>query len=448
MDQRHGGRRIAPSIRAVAAAAALLVLAACGGGGGSGGGSGGIALPIAAAPAFTSTPAPDAGSPSAGAYPHATEQIGTVREIYDGVLSPALAVNTYRNIDRLFPTRTIAPGGTPYSLPAADKPLEPVSFTLGGTTFDRAAFMSTNRVAGLLILKDGKIVTESYQYGNTAQTRWMSMSVAKSITSTLIGAAVKDGYIASIDDPVTKYVPRLAGSSYDGATVRDVMMMASGVKWNETYTDPNSDRRHLLEVQIAQQPGTAMALMSKLLRAGPPGAVYNYSTGETQVAGEIVYRAVGKPLAQYLSEKIWSKFGMEAQANWWLDSPDGVEIGGSGISATLRDYGRFGLFVMNDGFAGGQQVLPAGWVNEAGSSKTLAGTLSSYGYLWWIPTSGPSLADGAFYANGIMGQQIYINRKERVVIVVWGAQTDPTGAGALPAVAFFDAVVAALKGAS
>jgi CubicO group peptidase (beta-lactamase class C family) len=240
-------------------------------------------------------------------------------------------------------------------------------------------------------------------------------------------------------------VPRLTGSAYDGATVRDVMMMASGVRWNETYTDPASDRRRLLEAQISQKPGSAMDLMSQLPRAAPPGSVNNYSTGETQVAGEIVHNAVKKPLAQYLSEKIWSRVGMEAPANWWLDSPDGVEIGGSGISATLRDYGRFGLFVMNDGVIGGERVLPSGWVAEAGSPKVLnTGTPLNYGYLWWI-ASGPSAADGAFYANGIMGQQIYINRKEKVVVVVWGAQTDPAGKGTLPTGPFFDAVVRALK---
>ena len=151
------------------------------------------------------------------------------------------------------------------------------------------------------------------------------------------------------------------------------------------------------------------------------------------------------PLARYLSEKIWSRLGMEAQANWWLDSPDGVEIGGSGISATLRVYGRFGMFIMNDGVIDGQQVLPAGWVAEAGSPKVLnTGTPVSYGYLWWIP-GGPSATDGAFYANGIMGQQIYIHRKEKVVIVVWGAQTDPRGAGTFAPGPFFDAVVVALK---
>lgn len=387
---------------------------------------------------------PDNGN--SDGYPHALESIGTVRQIYDGALSPELAVNTYRNIDRLFPTRTVEPGGTPSALPAAAARLTQVNFTVSAARYSLADFMSVNRVAGLLILKDGKIVHETYQYGNTQRTRWMSMSVAKSITSTLIGAAVKDGYIASIDDQVTKYVPRLVGSAYDGATVRNVMMMASGAQWNETYTNPNSDRRQLLEAQISQKPGSAMDLMSKLPRAAAPGSVYNYSTGETQVAGEIVYNAVKKPLAQYLSEKIWSKAGMEAQANWWLDSPNGVEIGGSGISATLRDYGRFGLFVMNDGVAAGQQVVPVGWVTDAGTPKVLtSGNSINYGYLWWIPPSGPSAADGAFYANGIMGQQIYVNRKEKVVIVVWGAQTDPAGNGTLPVVPFFDAVVAALK---
>jgi CubicO group peptidase (beta-lactamase class C family) len=378
-------------------------------------------------------------------YPHASEPTGTVRQIYDGALPPDLAVTTYRNIDRLFPTRAIERGGSTHVLPRAASQLSELAILSGNSVYTLGDFLTRNRVSGLLILKDGKIVNETCQYGNTRSTRWMSMSMAKSVTSTLIGAAVKDGYINSIDDQVIKYVPRLTGSAYDGATVRDVMMMASGARWNETYTDPTSDRRQLLEVQISQIAGSAMELMSKLPRAAPPGSVNNYSTGETQVAGEIVYNAVKKPLAQYLSEKIWAKLGMEAQANWWLDSPNGVEIAGSGISATLRDYGRFGLFIMNDGVIDGQQVLPPGWVAEAGSPKVLTtGVQVNYGYLWWIP-GGQSAVDGAFLALGIMGQQIYINRKEKVVIVVWGAQTDPTGAGALPLTPFFDAVVVALK---
>ncbi|MDP9975198.1 hypothetical protein J2W39_006486 [Variovorax paradoxus] len=173
------GLHAAPSVLLMAAA---MLVAACGGGGG--GGSGGAVLPIAGIPPANGGVTPPDNGNSDG-YPHALESIGTVRQIYDGALSPELAVNTYRNIDRLFPTRTVEPGGTPSALPAAAARLTQVNFTVGAARYSLADFMSVNRVAGLLILKDGRIVHETYQYGNTQRTRWMSMSVAKSITSTL-----------------------------------------------------------------------------------------------------------------------------------------------------------------------------------------------------------------------------------------------------------------------
>ncbi len=133
--------------------------------------------------------------------------------------------------------------------------------------------------------------------------------------------------------------------------------------------------------------------------------------------------AVGKPLAQYLSERLWSPAGMESDATWWLESPDGLEVGGSGLSATLRDYGRLGLFLMNDGVAGGQRILPAGWVREAGSSKIINGRKVDYGYMIWPIDAAPgSINYEAFEAVGIYGQYIYVNPRERVVIAVWGAQ--------------------------
>jgi CubicO group peptidase (beta-lactamase class C family) len=219
-----------------------------------------------------------------GGYPHATEEIGTVRQVYDGTLTPDLAVATFRNIDRLFPTREVKAGGTPAPLPKAEKQLTQVKFTSNGKAYDLFDYLALNRVSGLMILKDGKVAYETYQYGNTPQTRWMSMSVVKSVTSTLFGAAVKDGLITSISDPVTKYVPKLVGTAYDGVTIRDIMMMSSGVKWNEAYTDPASDRRALLEAQISQKPGAALDVMAKLPRAAPVGSLNTYSTGETQVA--------------------------------------------------------------------------------------------------------------------------------------------------------------------
>ena len=380
------------------------------------------------------------GALAAQAYPHATEPIGTVRQIYDGALTPEMAVNTFRNIDRLFPTRVVAHALQPLTLPQAATQLHSVTFSDRGQRYDLESYLELNRVAGLLVLKHGRIALERYRFANTESTRWMSMSVAKSITSTLIGAALKQGYIRSLSDSVTRYVPALAGSAYEGVSVREVLMMSSGVRWNETYTDPASDRRRLLEAQISQVPGSAMAVMRSLARAAAPGTINNYSTGETQVAAEVLRSAVGRPLATYLSERIWSKFGMEADASWWLDSPGGVEIGGSGISATLRDYGRLGLFVLNGGVAGGEAILPDGWIPEATSPKTLRGGAPlDYGYLWW-PGQG-----GAYAAEGIYGQWIYVNPTAQIVIVVWSAQAKPTGAAVVDDWAFFEAVVAALR---
>ena len=218
------------------------------------------------------------------------------------------------------------------------------------------------------------------------------------------------------------------------------------MKWDETYTNPASDRRRMLDAQIAQRPGAILDLMAKLPRAAAPGTIWNYSTGETFVAGAVVRAAVGRPLAQYLSERIWTKAGMESDATWWLESPDGLEIGGSGLSATLRDYGRFGLFLMNGGVAGGERILPEGWVRDAGSSKTIGGKAVDYGYLTWPFAASPgSVNEGAFQALGIYGQHIYVNPKEHVVIVVWSALPKPTGKEVIADEDFFAAATAALR---
>jgi CubicO group peptidase (beta-lactamase class C family) len=376
----------------------------------------------------------------------AADSIGTVTQVYDGTLTSDIQVNTFRNIDRLFPVRIVKHGPNVLALPAAAKPLTRVEFSSGGKTYDLIDYMALNRVTALLMLKDGKIAYEDYEMGNTEKTRWMSMSMVKSITSSLMGAAIQDGYIKSIDDPITRYVAKLRGSAYDGVSIRYLLQMASGVKWDETYTNPASDRRRMLEAQIAQRPGAILDLMAALPRAGAPGTVWNYSTGETFVAGAVVRAAVGRPLAQYLSERIWTKAGMESDATWWLESPDGLEIGGSGLSATLRDYGRFGLFLMNGGVAGGEKILPDGWIRDAGSSKKIGGKVVDYGYMIWPFSANPgSTNQGAFQALGIYGQHIYVNPRERVVIVVWSALPKPTGKEVIADEDFFAAATAALR---
>jgi CubicO group peptidase (beta-lactamase class C family) len=377
---------------------------------------------------------------------HSKERIGTVQQVYDGALLPDVQANTFRNIDRLFSTRTIHKGKTVYPLPKSDVQLKNFSFASNGKNYDLYDYVSINRVSGLLVIKNGKIAFEDYELGNSDQTRWMSMSVVKSITATLVGIAIQDGFIKSIDDPVTRYLPELKGSAYDGVSVRNLLQMASGVQWNETYTDPASDRRKMLEVQNAQTPGAVLKLMAQLPRAAAPGTRWNYSTGETHVAGALVRAAVGKPVAQYLSERVWAKFGMESDATWWLESPNGLEVGGSGLSATLRDYGRFGLFLMGGGKVGNEQLLPAGWVADAGSPKMVDGKPVDYGYMLWpIPKSQGTPNEGAFEARGIFGQHVYMNPRENTVIVVWGALPKPTGKNTINDNDFFAAAVQALR---
>ncbi len=379
--------------------------------------------------------------------PHKDEPIGTVRQVYDGALTPDIQANTFRNIDRLFATAKVAHDPNNIKeIPYAKEQLGNVKFKSDGKDYDLYDYLSINRIGGLIIIKDGEVVLEDYELGNTKDTRWMSMSVVKSMTAALIGMAIKDGYIKSIDDPIVNYLPELKGTSYDGVTVKHILQMASGVAWNETYTDPTSDRRRLLEIQIEQKPGAALELMGSLPRAGEPGTIWNYSTGETQVAGALVKAAVGKPVSEYLSEKIWTKAGMESDATWWLESPDGLEVGGSGLSATLRDYARFGLLLLNDGVIDGVESFPEGWMKEAGSPQVINGETVDYGYMLWpVTESDYAINEGAYEAVGIFGQHVYVNPKENLVIAVLGAQPKPTTVIPIEDTDFFGAVAEQLK---
>ncbi|MCE3027049.1 serine hydrolase [Salinicola sp. DM10] len=379
-------------------------------------------------------------------YRHAAEPIGSVTDAYSGHLTPDLAVSTYRNIQRLFPSRTIAAGAAVRELPRSPRALGEISVAQGDEHYDLYDYLALNSVTGFLVLHRGEIRYETYQRGNGPDTRWMSMSVAKSVTSTLAGMAIHDGAIAEgLAARVGDYVPALAGSAYTAVTLRELLLMASGVGWNETYTDPGSDRRALLAAQLEQRPDAAMALMATLPRVAPAGTRHNYSTGETQILAEMVSRAVGRPLADYLAQKLWQPYGMEADATWWLASPRGVEIGGSGIAATLRDYARFGQFLIEGGCVAGASLLPSGWIAEATQPSVLAGGESiDYGYMWWSGWTEPSRRDRAFAARGIHGQYLYVNPRRELVIVQHAAAPKPMGRMVIEPMSLFDAIAAAL----
>lgn len=367
-------------------------------------------------------------------YVHADEPIGTVRQVYDGKLYPDIQVNTFRNISRLFPTRVVARGEQVKPIPVSLLPMDDFRFSWNDQTYDLYDVLSMNRVSGLLIIQDGSVRFEKYLLGNNEQTRWMSMSVVKSITAMLVGAAIHDGDIDGLDAPLVRYLPRFKGSAYDGVNVRQLLQMASGVAWNETYTDPASDRRRMLDAQIGQKPGEILDLMASLPRAAEPGMRWNYSTGETHVVGALVHAATGKHVADYLSEKLWSKLGMESDATWWLESPDGLEVGGSGLSATLRDYARFGQFLLNDGVIDGEAVLPAGWVREASRRQQIGGKEVDYGYMLW-PLHGHS-----YSAIGIFGQFVFVDPDRDLVVAMWSAQPKPVERHGIDEYVFLEAL--------
>lgn len=367
------------------------------------------------------------------------------REMYGGTMRPDDVVWTMEHSDELFPVNKLAASPHVHPLPPAARQLGNVHFTSNGQHCDLYDFLALDRVAGLLVLKDGKVAFEDYELGAGPDTHWYSASVVKSITSTLVAAAIQDGKIASLDDPVAKYLPALRTGAYAEVTLRNALQMASGVQWDETYTSPASDRRALLELQLAHRPGSILKFMSERHTAARPGSAWLYNTGETFIVGAVVEAAVGQSMAEYLSRKIWSPWGMESGATWWTESPGGTNFGGGGFSATLRDYARFGLFVMNDGVIDGRRVVPAGWFDEAGSRKRIGNNWVDYGYLWWVPPQVQPIHRGAFEAEGIFGQYIYVNRRERVVIAVLSAQPKPTDMEPVSTEAFFAAVTEALK---
>lgn len=321
-------------------------------------------------------------------------------------------------LDSFFLTRTVKAGPHARVL-SRGGPL--AAFESGGSRadyFDR--FMTGQRVRGVLVLQDGRIRLERYVSPHSPTTRWNSFSVAKSITSTLVGAAMKDGYIRSLDDRTTRYIKALRGSAYDDVTVRQLLTMTSGVKWNEDYTDLNSDVARM----YAQPPDPGfdmtVSYVRKLPREAPAGTKWVYKTAETNLVGVLVAEATRKPLAEYLSEKIWRPYGMERDAEWMIDDV-GHEQGGCCLAMTLRDYGRFGQFILDGARVDGKRIVPEHWLSQATRTHVSTGPGSGYGYQWWTRDN------GTFEGRGIYGQTLHIDRARRLVIVINSATEQPTG---------------------
>ncbi len=341
----------------------------------------------------------------------------------------------YPAMERVFQVHVVHRGPTVRSLPMAPRQIDP-RYVFQGRTWTVEDYMKAANASGVLVLKDGQIILERYGPGRAPTDRWTSFSVAKSVTSMLVGAAIADGRL-SLDEPVTAAIPELKGSAYEGVTLRNLLTMSSGVKWNEDYADPHSD--------IARAGGRRrrgvdpiIAYVARLPRERPAGTVFHYSTADADLVGVMLSRAVGESLSDYLSDKVWRPYGMEEDAVW-LVGDGGKELAGCCLSMTLRDYGRFGQFVLDGGRIGAAPVTPPDWVAQSTRAQIANGrpAPAGYGYLWWIGAE-------AYEASGIFGQSILIYPADHLVIVVNAAWPRANGDDLYgPMVAFQRAIRAA-----
>ncbi len=305
-----------------------------------------------------------------------------------------------------------------HEVPAATRTriLQPGETLSAELNAELRTLMRDTNISGLMVLQGGRVRFEEYGLGLGAEDRWTSFSVAKSFTSTLLGAAVKDGFIASLDDPVTQYIPELVGSAYDGVTVRQIATMTSGVAWNEDYTDQNSDVAQMNRFVVEYGPDAIVAQMKTLEREAEPGEKWVYKTGETNLIGLLVENAVGLPLAEYAQEKIVEPAGFAGDLFWMVD-PRGGNIGGCCLSLRLSDYARMGQFALE----GGMDTVPDGWFAEAGDSLVDFGDSGfGYGYQWW------TYPGGNYGAQGIFGQAITIVPEKQLVVAIvsnWATAT-------------------------
>lgn len=307
---------------------------------------------------------------------------------------------------KLFPSLPIEKGDNVY--PLAKEEQISLKFKNG---FSADSYIKDNHIAGLIVVQSDRIIFEKYAEGVSENSLWTSFSVAKSVSSILLGIALKDGDIESMDDLLEKYIPELRGYDYGKVSVYQLLTMTSGIGWNEDYADHNSDVAQMYLQACQGNEDHILSYMKNLKFAHRPGTVWNYSTGETDLLGILIQKASGKSLAAYLSEKVWQPWGMEHCAYWLKDECSGANIGGSGLSASLRDFARLGTLMLNKGQNGELNLFTDDYLKNA--TRPLYKTNDSgagYGYLWWRDK------DSSYRAVGIFGQLLYINPDKDLII--------------------------------
>ena len=350
---------------------------------------------------------------------------------YAKTFEPEKIDENFRSLYLKYPSNTVRRGNPVYDLSESPRKLAE-TYVYDGQTKRIEDWIDATDTTGLIVLKDGAIAFESYFRGNSRATRSIAMSVSKSIVSFLVGVAVTDGSIASLQDPVDRYAPELKGSGYEGVSLKNVLQMSSGIRFYEDYEDLKSD---LVRMVVSFTTGSLNEFITTLTNERRPGTFNRYVSADTQVLGMVLEGATGKKLTDYTREKLWGHLGAEFDAEWLTD-PTGTEMAFGGFNAALRDYARFGLLYLNEGrnFQG-RQLVPASWVKASvtpdaphlmpGRNNPDSSFPMGYGYQWWIPEN----PEGDFLAIGIYGQFIYVHPGHKVVIAKTSAYVDYNNSG-------------------
>ncbi len=324
----------------------------------------------------------------------------------------------FNRVYELFPTSNLVPSKNPSSFESESLIKLPNSFVYESKSVDVNEYLDRTDVSALLILKDGKIRYENYWLTGGREVKWISMSVGKSFVSALVGIALDQGHIKSIQDPVSIYVPQLKDSAYGGVSIKDILQMSSGASWNEDYGDPNSDINR--SVRIFALGGSLDEFAASLTNENEPGTFNRYNSTDTQVLGMLLREATGTSITEFMQEMLWDPIGAEDNAYWLLDS-ENMEVAYGGLNATARDYAKLGELYRLRGRMNNKQIIPEKWVDESvrpdaphlmPGENSMSDYPLGYGYQWWIPDE-----SGDYMAIGVYNQFIYVSPKNNSVIV-------------------------------
>jgi CubicO group peptidase (beta-lactamase class C family) len=319
------------------------------------------------------------------------------------------------------PSSRLAASKSPHRFPSGTSAGLPKTFAFGSKTIVTEEFIDVTDTAALLVLRDGKVVHEEYRLTGGPDVPWISWSVAKSFASALVGIAVSQGHIRSIEEPISDYITVEPGSAYDGVRIKDVLQMSSGARWHEDYSDPQSD---IVRLGAAMGPGGSLdTFVATMAREHEPATLCRYNSADTQALGTLLVRATGRSITDYMQEHLYEPLGMEDDGFWLLDA-QGREMAFGGINLTPRDFAKLGELYRLGGNWNGHQILPEAWVQASVTpdaphvqwgQPVIAGIQlpEGYGYQWWLSPGGL----GQYSAVGVYNQWVYVSPQDHVTIV-------------------------------